>query len=59
MDFPDGAEHVVVFGEHVSFAVIENEGVEMRQELEKIGQGDVEPEVHGIGSDKFWALHLV
>jgi len=56
--FFDRGEHVVLFRQLMRFAVIEDESIEALEEREEILQSNVQPEVHGVGGDKFRALHL-
>src|SRR6185436_7354402 len=52
-------KYIVFFSQLVRFTVVQDKGVEPFQKLEQILQSDVQPKVHGVGSDEFGALHLV
>jgi len=59
MDLFEGGEDVVFFGQLVRFAVVQHEGIQSFDQAQEVGQGNVEPQVHGIRDDELRPLHLI
>ena len=59
MDLPQRGEDVVFLGQLVGLAVIKDKGIQAFEKLQQIRQRDVQPQIHRVGGNKFWPLHLV
>ena len=58
MNLFQGGENVVLLRELMCFAVVEDKPIQPFEQLQQVGQSNVQPEVHCVSDDELGSAHL-